>query len=180
MRVTAAPTRPSRRRSAVRGPRTGPAAVAVVERPSGCWAFPDRRRRRTCRPCDTATWAASSCPRPHSAMSISWTPWLPMSPLPVSQNQCQLYLKRSSLNGRMGAGPRNRSQSTPGGHGTVRLLADRVAALEAEPLARVDLADDAFVQQLMAFICTASCGSASRSGTCGCTCARRAIICMPS
>ena len=24
------------------------------------------------------------------AMSIWWTPWLPMSPLPKSQNQCQL------------------------------------------------------------------------------------------
>ncbi len=25
----------------------------------------------------------------HRALSISWTPWLPMSPLPKSQNQCQ-------------------------------------------------------------------------------------------
>src|SRR5205814_1557280 len=55
---------------------------------------------------------------PHSAMSISCTPWLPISPLPVSQNQCQLYLKRRRLNGRMGAGPRKRSQLTPGGVGS--------------------------------------------------------------
>ena len=27
---------------------------------------------------------------PQRAMSIWWTPWLPISPLPKSQNQCQL------------------------------------------------------------------------------------------
>src|SRR5438270_10204695 len=56
-------------------------------------------------------------PSPHRQTSISCTPWLPMSPLPVSQNQCQLYANRSSLNGRSGAGPRNKSQLTPGGVG---------------------------------------------------------------
>ena len=35
------------------------------------------------------TRVGSSTPRPQRATSIWWTPWLPMSPLPVSQNQCQ-------------------------------------------------------------------------------------------
>src|ERR1039458_9722347 len=63
------------------------------------------------------TAVGNSFPNPQRAMSISWGPILPMSPLPVSQNQCQLYLNRSGLNARIGAGPRNLSQSTPGGTG---------------------------------------------------------------
>src|ERR1035438_7783895 len=43
------------------------------------------------------TAVGNSFPNPQRAMSISWGPILPMSPLPVSQNQCQLYLNRSGL-----------------------------------------------------------------------------------
>ena len=74
-------------------------------------------------------------------MPISWTPWLPMSPLPVSQNQCQLYLKRILVEGRIGAGPRNMSQLTPGGAGYRRRVPIDGAALEAETLGHIYLAD---------------------------------------
>src|SRR5207249_10837168 len=52
-------------------------------------------------------------PRPHAQMSISCTPWLPISPLPVSQNHCQLYANLFLLYGFHCVGPRNLSQSRP-------------------------------------------------------------------
>ena len=66
----------------------------------------------------TTVFGQSVRPRPHSEISISWTPWLPISPLPVSQNQCQLYLNLFWLNGFIGAGPRKMSHLTPGGTGS--------------------------------------------------------------
>src|ERR1035441_1818313 len=69
-------------------------------------------------PVDIVAWGHSFFPSPHSATSISCTPWLPTSPLPVSQNQCQLYMYRFLVKGRIGAGPRKRSQSTPAGTGS--------------------------------------------------------------
>ena len=86
------------------------------------------------------------------AMPISCTPWLPMSPLPVSQNQCQLYLNRSSLNGPHGRGPQEQIPVHARRRGAVRLVPDRGAPLEAQPLGQVDLADQAAVQGLHGFI----------------------------
>ena len=48
----------------------------------------------------------------------------------------------------MGAGPRNLSQSTPGGTGPSGLWPMDLRRLKQRPLRQVDLADHAFVQQL--------------------------------
>src|SRR5579884_1176091 len=56
-------------------------------------------------------------PSPHRQMSSSCTPWFPMSPLPVSQNQCHVYLYLFTLYGFHCAGPRNISQLSPAGTG---------------------------------------------------------------
>ena len=68
---------------------------------------------------------ASSTPRPQQATSMSWTPSLPMSPVPKSYHQRQMPGSRFGWYGTIGAGPTQRSKSRSGG-GVARLrLADR-------------------------------------------------------
>ena len=68
-----------------------------------------------------------------------------MSPLPVSQNQCQLYLKRSSVERAHGRRSQEQIPVHAGRRGLVLGVPDGIAALEAQSLRLIDLADEALL-----------------------------------